>query len=287
MTKLTPAQRRILDSTLERAREPLGFTRPSFAPSTMPDPDNPDRDEADINAMLDLLDKGEVSVLALCDCTKRSLQSLADLLESEVCQRAFDNFERIYQARHRLVELRKKFVADAALVRIAAASPLSHREAECVRKSANKLFEEHRRKIEHPAPAPVGPTSSRPPLPPVARLGGAEPGLPDPDHLLPPSVAPPLRRSVASSLPISLPILDLPTPANKQSRRPRTGPESALTSLLTRTGSATPPPAAPTPAASAARSAWADTTPAGPAASRAPRDRDDRHSRTMELASSP
>lgn len=271
----------MLDSTLERTREPLGFTRPSHAPSTMPDPGNPDRDEADINAMLDLLDKGEVSVLALCDCTKRSLQSLADLLESELCQRAFNNFERIYQARHRLVELRKKFVADAALVRIAAASPLSHREAECVRKSANKLFEEHRKKSEH-TPAPVAPTSSPTSVPP------------EPTH-------PPIS-------PISLPILDLPTPANRKGRCPRTGPASAAASILNHTGSAMllpasprgadfqsafPSQAAPTPAVSAARSERADrrdravATHAGSAASHAPTDHGDHHNRTMMLASSP
>jgi len=274
MTRLTPAQRRILDSTLERTREPLGFTRPSHAASTMPDPDNPDRDEADLNAMLDLLDKGEVSVLALCDCTKRSLQSLADLLESDLARDAFANFERIYQARQRLLELRKKFIADAALVRIASAAPVSHREAESVRKSANKIFEEHRQKSRH-----VHDESSM-------RGGGV---LPDkagaPIQLTDPVLPRPQLRdphtSVAPPLPITLPILDLTSiaPANKQGRCPRTDPASAASMLLNHTGSVTG--AAPIPAATAAAT---DTSHAGSAAS--PKGGDQR-TRTKQLASSP
>lgn len=274
MTRLTPAQRRILDSTLERTREPLGFTRPSHAASTMPDPDNPDRDEADLNAMLDLLDKGEVSVLALCDCTKRSLQSLADLLESDLARDAFANFERIYQARQRLLELRKKFIADAALVRIAGASPLSHREAECVRKSANKIFEEHRRKTENATPRAASAPKAQPPRDITEEIASLSATIPVIEALADPTPRPP----------ISLPVLDLPAfpPENKQGRCPRTGPASAVSVLLNHTGSVTG--AAPIPAATAAA---AGTSRAGSAASPAPTDCGDRCSRTRQCASSP
>ncbi len=282
MTRLTPAQRRVLDSTLERTREPLGFTRPSHAPSTMPDPDNPNRDEADLNAILDLLDKGEVSVLALCDCTKRSLQSLADLLESDLARDAFANFERIYQARQRLLELRKKFIADAALVRIASAAPVSHREAESVRKSANKIFEEHRQKTRH----------ARDASPSHAHDESSNRGVPNAPS---PLADPPLQKTqrpdphtpVPPPLPIALPILDLPSfePANKQGRRPSTGPASALGILLNRTGSTTG--ADPIPAAAKARGAGGRAGTSRSAPSHAPKAADDRSSRKRSPAWSP
>ena len=276
MTRLTPAQRRILDSTLERTREPLGFTRPSHAASTMPDPDNPNRDEADLNAMLDLLDKGEVSVLALCDCTKRSLKSLADLLESDLAREAFANFERIYQARQRLLELRKKFVADAALVRIASAAPVSHREAESVRKSANKIFEEHRQKTRH----------ARDASPSHAHDESSNRGvLANKAEAPMPRLTEPVLLNPNQHLPISLPILDFPAiaPADKQGRCPRTGPASAMHTLLSRTGSTTG--ADPIPAASKASDATEDSSRAAP--SHAPKDRDDPGTRRRSHAWSP
>lgn len=143
-------------------QEPPGLTAEAWSPPTRPDPDDPDRDRAALNAIITILHDREHSLFRLCDITGLSLHRLADLLESEEADRALNAMERCLRVRERAVDIHKRFISESALLRLAQSTPLTHREAEPVRKAATTLAVPPKTKPKPKPPAPEPPTQAAP-----------------------------------------------------------------------------------------------------------------------------
>lgn len=134
---------------------PAGMCVEPFGPATRLDPGADERQA--VSTILPLLVDRSYSIFRLCDVTGLSIARLRRILESELMARALDDVEACLRVRERAVDMHKKFVADAALLNLAATVPMDSREAEPVRKAANQ--------IRKPPPKPGAKDQQSQPLP--------------------------------------------------------------------------------------------------------------------------
>lgn len=158
---------------------PAGMCVEPFGPATRLDPGADERQA--VSTILPLLVDRSYSIFRLCDVTGLSIARLRRILESELMARALDDVEACLRVRERAVDMHKKFVADAALLNLAATVPMDSREAEPVRKAANQ--------IRKPPPKPGAKDQQSQPLPhdeprpnDKPRPSGSGPLTPAPPH---------------------------------------------------------------------------------------------------------
>lgn len=149
---------------------PAGMCVEPFGPATRLDPGADERQA--VSTILPLLVDRSYSIFRLCDVTGLSIARLRRILESELMARALDDVEACLRVRERAVDMHKKFVADAALLNLAATVPMDSREAEPVRKAANQIRKPPPKPRPHDQPRPSGSgpltaTAPEPPKPPT------------------------------------------------------------------------------------------------------------------------